>query len=63
VSKDTLEYEATIVDAKTFQDKIVVSLPMAKVDVRVYEAACHEGNYSMFNTLSGARKEEQAAKP
>ena len=44
---------------KTFQDKVVMSYPMAKVDARVYELGCHEGNYSMFNMLSGARKEEQ----
>jgi hypothetical protein len=58
VSQSTLEYEATIVDPKTFQDKIVMSFPMAKVDARIYEAACHEGNYSLPMTLAGARKEE-----
>jgi hypothetical protein len=41
------------------QDKIVLSFPMASSDSRIYEVACHEGNYSMFNMLSGARKEEQ----
>jgi hypothetical protein len=61
VSKNALEYEATIIDAKTFQDKVVMSYPMAKVDARVYESGCHEGNYSMFNMLSGARKEEREA--
>jgi hypothetical protein len=61
VSKNALEYEATIVDTKTFQDKVVMSYPMAKVDARVYELGCHEGNYSMFNMLSGARKEEREA--
>ncbi len=61
VSANALEYEATIMDPKTFQDKIVLSLPMAKVDARLYESACHEGNYSLPNTLSGARKEEQEA--
>jgi len=61
VSADALDYEATIVDPKTFQDKVVIAYPMAKVDARVYEAACHEGNYSMFNMLSGARAEEAAA--
>jgi hypothetical protein len=61
VSKNQLEYEATIVDPKTFQDKILLSFPMAKVDGRIYEAACHEGNYSMSNILAGARAEEQEA--
>ena len=61
VSSNAIEYEATIVDPKTFQDRIVLSLPMAKVDTRIYESACHEGNYSLPNALSGARKEEQEA--
>jgi hypothetical protein len=61
VSTNALQYEATIVDPKTFEDKIVVSFPMAKSDSRIYEAACHEGNYSMSNMLSGARAEEQEA--
>jgi len=61
VSANALDYEATIVDPKTFQDKVVIAYPMARVDARVYEAACHEGNYSMFNMLSGARAEEAAA--
>jgi hypothetical protein len=59
VSNSALEYEATIVDPKTFQDKVVLSFPMAKSESRIYEVACHEGNYSMMNTLAAARKEEQ----
>jgi hypothetical protein len=60
-SSHTLEYEATVVDPKTFQDKVSFSLPVPKVDVQLYEWACHEGNYSMWNTLSAARKEEREA--
>jgi hypothetical protein len=60
-SADAIDYEATIVDPKTFEDKVVVSFPMARADSRIYEVACHEGNYSMFNTLSAARKDEQDA--
>jgi hypothetical protein len=59
-ANDRLAYEATVTDAKTFQDKIVLSFPMAKVDLRTYEWACHEGNYSLPNALSGARAEERA---
>jgi hypothetical protein len=57
---DRLAYEATVTDAKTFQEKIVLSFPMAKVDVRTYEWACHEGNYSLPNALSAARAEERS---
>jgi hypothetical protein len=60
-SANVLEYEATIVDPATFQDRIVLSFPMAKSDSRIYEEACHEHNYSLTNALSGARAEERAA--
>jgi len=59
VAQDRLEYEATVVDPKTFQDTIVLSFPMVKVDARIYEVACHEGNYSLPNSLAAARKEER----
>ncbi len=29
-----------------------------KTDKRIFEYACHEGNYALTNVLSGARKEE-----
>ena len=29
---------------------------------QIFEYACHEGNYGMFNILAGARALEQAAK-
>jgi WD40 repeat protein len=59
-SSNVIEYEATIVDPKTFQDKIVISLPLGRKDARLYEVACHEGNYSLPMTLAGARKDEAA---
>ena len=58
ISPHALSYEATVVDPKTFQDKIVFTLPMTKVESHLYESACHEGNYSMSNVLAAARKEE-----
>ena len=57
-----LEYAATVVDPSTFTDRIELSFPMARVDVRIYEATCHEGNYSLANTLSASRKQEEAQK-
>jgi hypothetical protein len=30
-------------------------------DYRIYEYACHEGNYGLANSLSGSRAEERAA--
>jgi hypothetical protein len=31
------------------------------VDYRIYEYACHEGNYALSGILAGARAEEKAA--
>jgi hypothetical protein len=61
IGDDTVEYEATVVDPKTFTDRFTLVFPMAKTDKRLYEFACHEGNYSMEIILGGARKEEADA--
>jgi len=58
-ARNAIDYEATVVDPKTFQDKVVMSFPLAKSDSTIYELACHEGNYSVPNILSGARAEER----
>jgi hypothetical protein len=34
---------------------------MSRSDQRIYEYACHEGNYDMMTILSGARAGEKAA--
>jgi hypothetical protein len=61
-SDRVMQYSATIVDPKTFTDRIELSFPMARVDARIFEGACHEGNYSLANTLSAVRKEEEEAR-
>jgi hypothetical protein len=33
---------------------------MNRIDERLYEYACHEGNYAMEGILKGARAEEAA---
>jgi hypothetical protein len=58
---NAVEYQATLVDPKTFTDHFTLVFPLAKTDKRLYEFACHEGNYSMEMILGGARKEEQDA--
>jgi hypothetical protein len=60
-AKNGLEYTATVIDPKVFQDKVELSFPMARVDALIYESVCHEGNYSVPNILSGARVEEREA--
>ena len=62
LTAEGLRYAATVVDPSTFKDRIEISFPMARTDTRIYEAACHEGNYSLANSLSASRKEDEARK-
>jgi hypothetical protein len=62
-SAKILDYEATVVDPATFTDKVVIAFPMALMDARIYENACHEHNYSLANALSAARKAQTTKEP
>lgn len=61
VAADKLNYEFTIIDPETFKDHLTVLMPMTKVDDRIYEYACHAGNYAIANILKGARAADAAA--
>ena len=37
-------------------------IPWRKLSGNVYEYACHEGNYGLFNILSGAREQERTGR-
>lgn len=60
VDSGTLEYQFTVTDPETWEASWTVSIPMVRTDVPMYEFACHEGNYGLFNILAGARMEELA---
>ena len=55
---DTLHYEYTVNDMTTFTRPFTALLQMKRGDV-LYEYACHEGNYGLYNILSGARGAQQ----
>ena len=57
VAEDTLLYEYTVEDSTTFTRPFTAVLPMKRGEA-MFEYACHEGNYGLFNMLSGARVEE-----
>ena len=60
VDADTLQYEATVNDARTWTQPWKVALPLKQhPEYQFFEYACHEGNYSMRNILSASRVEEQ----
>ena len=52
---DTIVYEYTVDDPAAFTKPWTVRTTMTKFDEPMYEFACHEGNYGMVGTLSGAR--------
>lgn len=58
VDEVTVNYEFTIDDPSTFTDRFTAIVPMTKVAGQLYEYACHEGNYGMFNILRGERMTE-----
>jgi hypothetical protein len=57
---NTLTYQATIEDPTVFVKPWTVEISMDRTEGPLYEVACHEGNYGMFNILSGYRAEERA---
>jgi len=57
---NTLTYQATIEDPTVFVRPWTVEISMDRTEGPLYEVACHEGNYGMFNILSGHRAEERA---
>jgi hypothetical protein len=59
-SADTIQYEATVDDPKTWTGPWRVSFPLRRDDsYGFFEYACHEGNNAMRNILSAARAEER----
>lgn len=61
VSDDQLLYQFTVDDPKMYTRPWRGELPMNAVEDRIYEYACHEGNYALPGILAGARVEEKDA--
>jgi len=62
MSADVMLYEMHVDDPKTWTKPWTMQYPLKRDDnYGYYEYACHEGNYSLFNILSGARADEKAA--
>ena len=55
---DTLIYEFTVNDPTSWAGPWTAQVRMTRTDEPLYEYACHEGNYSMASSLSGARAME-----
>jgi len=58
---DTMRYQFTVEDPSTWTRPWSAEVPWKKTIGPIFEHACHEGNYGLYNTLSGARAEEKRA--
>jgi len=59
MSEDAVLYEFMIDDPSTYTEPWGGQVPMVALNDRLYEYACHEGNYALSNILSGARYQER----
>ena len=61
VAENTIHNEFTIHDPATYTQPWAAVRSMPRLlDYKIYEYACHEGNYAMTNALSGARAQDRA---
>lgn len=58
---DALRYEFTIDDPTAFTRPWTGAFTMTRTDDKLYEYACHEGNYGLQNILGAARAAERDA--
>ena len=57
---ETLLYEYTVTDPTIWVRPWTAQHPMKKNPDLIYEFACHEGNYGLYNILAGSRAQEKA---
>ena len=55
IDEHTLNYSFTVEDPNTWESAWSGEFPWPDAGGRVYEYACHEGNYAMGNIMRGAR--------
>ncbi len=58
-SNNKMIYGFTVDDSSVFTAQFSGEYPLSRIDERIYEYACHEGNYGMTGILAGARRLEQ----
>lgn len=59
IADDRIHYAFEMHDPRTYSQVWKGELPFRRTDARIYEYACHEGNYAMGGILAGARRAER----
>jgi hypothetical protein len=64
IGPNTMKYEYTATDPKTWTKSWSVEAPLPRLEPPIYEFACHEQNYGLINVVQGTqiREREAAAK-
>ena len=60
VAPAILMYEVTVNDPTVWTAPWTYQIPMRRSDQPIYEYACHEGNYGLYNILAGAQANPDA---
>jgi hypothetical protein len=63
LAADELLYQYTIIDPAVYTAPWLAEYSLRRVDERMFEFACHEGNYSLPWVLQGAREREKKGPP
>ncbi len=58
-SNNKMIYGFTVSDPTVFTTEFSGQYAFSRIDQKIYEYACHEGNYGMTGILGGARRLEQ----
>ena len=59
IDEETILYEFTVEDPTMYTEAWGGEIPIKKLNDKLYEYACHEGNYGLTGVMSGARYEER----
>ena len=62
VDDETITYQFTLTDSTEYARPWTASIPMTQLGGRLFEYACHEGNYGLENILAGARAAESRSR-
>lgn len=62
VDGNTLRYEYTVTDPRTWTRPWTVEAPLPRIGPPIYEFACHEQNYGLINLVTGAQISEAEAR-
>jgi hypothetical protein len=59
VADDEILYQFTVEDSEAYSQPWKGEAPWRATNDKIYEYACHEGNYALPGILAGAREQEK----